>query len=570
MRRAPGEARPLAGRISMRREIRQLGASLSGLVLAGGVLGACGGGSPVAAQGPSAHYVLTVATTAGPLSRNFNPFLPTSVSLTDNVASFIYEPLVQVNPFKPLDPTPWLATSWAWSDNDHTLTMQLRHGVRWSDGSPFTAADVAFTFNLLKTHPADNTTGVSFQSVKATGPYTVVFTFAEPGYSQFYNLSSQVYIVPQKIWSKVNPVTYADPDPVGTGPYTLTSFSTQGFILTRNTHYWQKGKPVVYQLRFPSYDGNGPANIAVEDGTAQWAGQFIPDIGKVYLSKSKYNHDWSPATSQVALVPNVSRYPLNQLVVRQAISEALNRQYVAKESESGQASAQTNATGVLPNESEFIAPQYKNATFTYNPGGAKKLLESAGWQPGPGGVLAKGGRPLNLTLTENSGFSDYMTGAQVISQELNAVGFHVTVSGVSNNAWTADLTDGNFQLTTDYSNVEGIDPEVIYQGWLDDSLIHGNNAGADFGRWRDPRTEADFHQYLTATTTAARQAAITGLEGIMVKQLPVFVLYGGPDWTQYNDQTLVGWPTPADPYDPGAPFIPNNEVVVLHLHFRGK
>ena len=553
----------------MRRTIRKRAASILGLILAGGVAAGCAAGSPSAA-GPSSHYVLTVVTTAGPLSRNFNPFLPTSVSLTDNVAAFIYEPLVQVNPFKPLSPTPWLATSWVWSNGDRTLTMQLRHGVTWSDGSPFTANDVAFTFNLLKKYPADNTTGVTFQSVRATGPDTVVFTFAGPGYSQFYNLSSQVYIVPQRIWSKVNPVTYADPDPVGTGPYTLTSFSTQGFILTRNPHYWQKGKPVVYQLHFPSYDGNGPANIAVEDGTAQWAGQFIPDIKKVYLDKSKYNNDWSPATSQVALVPNLTQYPLNQLSVREAISYALNRQYIASESESGQATGQTNATGVLPNESEFIAPQYRNSTFQYNPSKAKQLLASAGWQPGPGGVRQKAGKPLDLTLTENSGFSDYMTGAQVISQELDAVGFHITVNGVSNNAWTADLTNGNFQLTTDYSNVEGIDPEVIFEGWLDDALIHGNNAGADFGRWRDPQTQAYFHDYLMATSASGRQQAITGLEGIMVKDVPVFVLYGGPDWTQYNSQTLVGWPSPSNEYDPGAPFVPNNEVVVLHLHFRGK
>ncbi len=554
----------------MRTDIRKIVASLMGLVLVGAVATGCKSGSSAPPAPASSHYVLTVVTTAGPLSRNFNPFLPTSVSLTDNVASFIYEPLFQVNPFKPQSPTPWLATSSAWSNGDRTLTMQLRHGVNWSDGTPFTSKDVAFTFNLLKKNPATNTTGVTFQSVKATGPYTVVFTFAQPGYSQFYNLSSQVYIVSAKVWSTVNPVTFADPNPIGTGPYTLTNFSTQGFVLTRNPHYWQKGKPVVYQLRFPSFNGNGPANIAVEDGTAGWAGQFIPNIKRVYLDKSKYNHDWSPATSQVALVPNVSKYPLNILAVREALSDALNRQNVAQLSEGGQATGQTNATGVLPNESEFIAPQYKSATFHYDPSEAKKLLESAGWKPGPGGVMVKGGSPLDLTLTENSGFSDYMTGAQVIAQELDAAGFHVTVSGVSNNSWTADLTDGNFQLTTDYSNVEGIDPENIFSGWLDDSLIHGNNAGADFGRWRDAQTESYFHQYLVSTTSTARQQAIAGLEGIMVKDVPVIVLYGGPDWTQYNDQVLVGWPSPSNPYDPGAPFIPNNEVVVLHLHFRGK
>lgn len=538
-------------------------------ILAGAPLAGCGS-PPSAAQGQSsASSELTVATTAGPLARNFNPFLPTSVALTDNVTSFIYEPLVQYNPFNTKAPIPWLATSWSWSNGDKTLTMNLRKGVKWSNGTPFSSADVAGTFNLIKKYPAANLQGIDFQSVTAHGPDQVVFQFAQPGYSQFYLLSSNVYIVPISIWSKIgNPVKYADPDPVGTGPYELSRFSTQGFLLTRNPHFW-KGKPAISGLNFPSYNGNGPADDAVENGQATWSGQFIPNIKKLYLDRSKYNHDWSPATSQVALVPNVSKPPLNDLAVRKAISDALNRQYVASESESGQATAVTTATGVIANESTFIAPQYKNDVYRQNISQAKTLLASDGWKQGPGGVLQKNGKPLDITLTENSGFTDYMTGAQVIAQELNAIGMHVTVSGVSNNAWTADLSDGNFQLTTDYSNSEGLDPEVIFYGWLDSSLIHNGNAGGgDFGRWQDAKTQSYFSEYLSATTTAARSQAIDGLEGIMVNDVPVIPLYGGPDWTQYSDQHVVGWPSPSNPYDVGAPFEPNNEVVVLHLTLR--
>lgn len=554
----------------MQKNIRRLAAGAIGAAL---VLAGCGN-SQSAAGGSgnkaSSHYALTIATTAGPLPRNFNPFLATSVASTDSVSSFIYEPLVQFNPFKPQKPYPWLATSWKWADADKTLTINLRRGVKWSDGSPFTSKDVAFTFNLMKKYPATNGNGLRFNSVAASGPNQVVFHFAKPAYSQFYALSSLVYIVPQKIWAHVNPVRFADADPVGTGPYTLTTYNSQGFTLTKNSNYWQKGKPVVYQLRFPSYDGNDAANIAVENGTSQWSGQFIPNIKKTYLSKSPYNHDWSPATSQVALVPNLSKYPLNDLTVRKAISEAINRPFVAKQAESGQATAQTNATGILPNENEFIAPQYKNSTLKYDPKAAKALLESDGWKPGPKGVLEKDGKPLDLTITENSGYTDYMTGAQVLAQELSDIGIHTTVNGVSNNAWTSDLADGDFELSIDYSNSEGIDPEIIYDGWLDDRLIHGNNASADFGRYKSPQAEKLFNQYLDATTTAERTKAIDGMEEILVNQVPVFVLFGGPDWTQYNSKVLAGWPTPSDPYDPGAPFSPNNEVVVLHLHFRGK
>jgi peptide/nickel transport system substrate-binding protein len=532
------------------------------------LLGACSSSNSTGASGGGSGLTLTVASTAGPLPRNFNPFLPTSVALTDNVVSFIYEPLVQYNPFKPQAPTPWLATAWTWSNGDKTLTFTLRKGVKWSDGQPFTSADVVETFDLIKQYPALNTNGVTFENVAAQGPYQVTFQFAEPAFSQFYFLAGNTYIVPKHIWSTIgSPLKYTDPDPIGTGPYTLGNFSTQGFQLNRNDHYWQ-GKPAVTGLIFPSYNGNGPADAAVEDGQVDWAGQFIPDIKTVYLDKSPSYHSWSPATSQVALVTNDSVAPLNQLPVREAISLALNRQYIASEAESQQATAVQTQTGILANESEFIAPQYRGLNYQVNIAKAKALLAQAGYKPGSGGVLQKNGQPLALTIVDDSGYTDYMTAAQIISQELKAIGMDITVSGVSNNAWTSDLTDGKFQLSIDYSNNEGVDPYAVYSGWLDSSLLQKGYAAGDYGRWNDPQTQAYISDYLKATTATARMQAIYGLEGIMVKDLPVIPLYGGPDWTEYSTQRVTGWPTASNPYDPAAPFSPNNEVVILRLKPR--
>jgi peptide/nickel transport system substrate-binding protein len=540
-------------------------ASASAAVLLTALVAACGGSGSSGAGSSGSGLTLTVATTAGPLARNFNPFLPTSVALTDNVVSFIYEPLVQFNPFKPQTPTPWLATSWNWSDGDKTLTFNLRKGVKWSDGKPFTSADVVETFNLIKQYPGANTNGVIFSSVTASDPYTVTFHFANPSFSQFYFLAGNTYIVPQHIWSTAgDPLKYTDPDPVGTGPYKLTNFNTQGFLLSANDSFWQ-GKPAIAGLEFPSYDGNGPATTAVEGGQVAWAGQFIPNIQSVYLSKSPDNHTWSPATSQVALVPNVSVAPLNQLPVRQAISLALNRQTIASVAESQQATGVQTQTGIIANESEFIAPQYQGMNYTQDVSKARSLLTQAGYTPGPGGIMQKNGKPLTLNIVDDAGYTDYMTAAQIIASQLKAIGIDVTVSGVSDNAWSNDLASGKFQLSIDYSNNEGIDPYAIYSGWLNSSLIQNGSASGDFSRWIDSKTQSYINAYLNATSDADRQQAIYGLEGIMVNQLPVIPLFGGPDWTEYSTQQVTGWPTPSDPYQPGAPFAPNNEVVVLHL-----
>src|SRR5450759_53369 len=80
---------------------------------------------------------------------NFNPLYPRTHYKGDNL---IFEPMMVKN-YKNSTFIPWLATGYTWSDGYKTLTFTIRKGVRWSDGEPFTARDVAFTYNLVKEHP---------------------------------------------------------------------------------------------------------------------------------------------------------------------------------------------------------------------------------------------------------------------------------------------------------------------------------------------------------------------------------------------------------------------------------
>ena len=108
-------------------------------------------------------------------TRNFNPFSPNADLGT---ITAIYEPLVVYTPTNGKY-TPWLATSWTWGPNSTSLTFNLRHGVEWSDGQPFTAADVAYTFAILKKDFAGG--GFPYvQSVTAVSPYVVKFSFSQP------------------------------------------------------------------------------------------------------------------------------------------------------------------------------------------------------------------------------------------------------------------------------------------------------------------------------------------------------------------------------------------------------
>ncbi len=182
-----------------------------------------GSGTAATTTGGSNHVILTVVgNTGGPQPRSFNPYLPTSgINALWGAAGMIYEPLAQLDDVKPTISYPWLAQSWTWSNDNKTLTFHLRKGVTWTDGKPFTSADVVFTFNMLKKFPQLNTGGVTFNSISAPDASTAVMTFSAPSYTQFFYIAENTYIVPEHIWAHVkDPATYENPKPVGTGPYT--------------------------------------------------------------------------------------------------------------------------------------------------------------------------------------------------------------------------------------------------------------------------------------------------------------------------------------------------------------
>src|SRR5438477_1805505 len=111
---------------------------------------ACGGGSNKTVAGK----VTIVNESGSTWTCQFNPF-NTAVTFNLTANGFIYEPLAFVNILKNGSATPWLATGYQWSNGFKTLTFTIRKGAKWSDGKPFTAKDVAYTFNAIKNKAID-------------------------------------------------------------------------------------------------------------------------------------------------------------------------------------------------------------------------------------------------------------------------------------------------------------------------------------------------------------------------------------------------------------------------------
>src|SRR5438034_5430257 len=161
--------------------------------------------SPSSAMGKKTLVV--ESTPRAPLTKTFNPFSATSTGYTLHSTNLYYEPLFFFNILNPNQaPVPMLATAYSFSNGGKTLTLTTRSGVKWSDGKPFSAADVAFTFNLLAKNPTLAQTGTPAPtSASATGPNTVVLNFAAPQAGNFFLIGTQA-IVSQHVWQSVSKI----------------------------------------------------------------------------------------------------------------------------------------------------------------------------------------------------------------------------------------------------------------------------------------------------------------------------------------------------------------------------
>ena len=532
-------------------------------------------GTPGAGQGPP---LVIVDNTGQTFAQTFNPYVSTSLGTELNMQSLTYEPLLEFNTLDPSQqPIPWLATGDAWSDGGRTLTFTIRRGVKFSDGTPMTAADVAFTFNLLMNNktlasqaPAPTPLPVS---ATAPNPVTAVLKFARPEYANLFLIAS-TYILPAHIWKNVpDPATYADPDPVGTGPYQLGSYNAQKVTFTQNPYYWQKAKLHVPEVIFPAYVSNTTANPALDSGQIGYAGNDVADIQDNYLGVSSDNHTWTPAkpwfasNNVVTLWPNVTTAPLNDPKVRLAVSAGIDRTQLSAQGETSYEPPATSSTGLLlPEQSTLLDPAIGNdLSAASNPGKVSQILTSDGYTL-TGGKWLKNGQPIRFSIEDPSSYTDYATDATLIASQLDSEGFEVTFDGVQATQWYSDVATGNFQAVLRWSN-QGPTPWDYYDFWLDDTLSApiGSPAGGDFGRYHNPQVQSLLAQYTATDNTAQQQRVLNELETVMQTQAPVIPLVYGAAWYEYSTKDYTGWPTAANPYIDPVPNSPYMEYTLLHL-----
>ena len=501
--------------------------------------------------------------------RNFNPLVAEDLSRWPTRGG-IYEPLLVFNTIRG-EYVPWLATEHAWSDGGETLRFDLRPGVLWSDGEAFTAEDVVFTFELLRENPAidlNNTAGF-VSSVEATGERGVVFHLSKPFVPGLGYIAHQP-IVPEHVWRNVeDPVTFANPDPVATGPFTeVDTFRDQLYVLGRNPRYWQPGKPAVKALRFPALPSNDQATLGLLRGEVDWAGNFVPAIDRVFTERDPEHHRyWFPLVGNtVMLYPNNTRPGLDDPAVRKALSRAIDRSVLA-EVAMFDYTRPADATGLSDAYTSYRSEDAVEAGdwVQHDPARALEELAAAGYTRDDDGRLRRpNGEPFTLELNVVNGWSDWVRAAQIISRQLDGIGVNVSVKTYDFSAWFDRLQRGDYDLCIAWS-IQGPSPYIFYRNLLSSKqrLPVGQPAASNWHRFASEPTDALLAQLESALEPDDVQRLTHELELAFVDAAPVIPLFLGPSWGSFNTSRFTGFPNADDPYAKLSPNETPETLLVL-------
>jgi peptide/nickel transport system substrate-binding protein len=542
--------------------------SVAAIGIAGTLLltGCSAGGNEGAKDGAA----LTIAKPDGAIAtESNNPWIGDSSALKLGYANVIFEPLAFVNLIDPSqDIVPWLASEVAWADDYKSVKLTARDGVKWNDGEDFTAEDIAFTLNLMKDNAVINPANIPFDEITVDGS-TVDVTFSSSVFVK-QDKVLQSFIVPEHIWADVDDITTeTNPEPVGTGPYTLTSFSSQSVKLDQRDDYWG-GELAVPTLYYVSYNDNTALTTALANGDADWAQAFIPNIEDAFLSKDENNKYWAPAGLGIdALWFNTTSFPFDNKALRQAVAQVVDRQKHVDIAREGLVPGVDSVTGLpTPAGDPYIIDEFVGKDAVVDVEAARGILEDAGYTwNGDDKLVDPSGTVVTFTIQVPQGWSDYVTGITLIADSVKALGIDATVETPDVDTWWAAKGTGDFQAILHWTDT-GLTPWDIYSNAMDGARalpIGEQSEGYNFGRFDDPTITQALADYANAADETEREAALEIIQRGFVDEAVIVPVGTRPFIGEFNTRNYVGWPSEEDPYAVPEPTRPAQLLILTKL-----
>ena len=456
-----------------------------------------------------------------------NPYLSGGIK-EEFASSIILEPLANFNEKGELVarlaetlPTP---ENGGVSPDFLSMTWKLKPGVKWSDGSPFTADDVVFTWAYCTAPGGGCAQATKFngvKSVEALDPLTVKVTFATPKpypYQAFVGATSPILQKAQFqdcLGPKAPGCTAPNFGPIGTGPFAVKTFKPNDSILyAANPNYRDPDKPAFETITLKGGgDALSAARAVLETGEYDyaWNIQIEPEVLKgmegagkgralvafgTYVERLDLNRtNVDPALGDKRSTLEGGPHPaMSDPAVRKALSLAIDRDVLV---EAGYGPAGKPSCNIIPGPAQYVSTA-NDGCLKPDIAAANKLLDDAGWKMGADGVRAKGAAKLSFQFQTSTNSVRQATQALIkdmwsqigVAAELRNIAASVFFGGDPSSPDTFQKFYADVQMYTNF--YEGTDPQAYLASWLCDKIPNPKNGwqGENYSRYCNPEYDA--------------------------------------------------------------------------------
>jgi peptide/nickel transport system substrate-binding protein len=512
--------------------------------------------TPSPSAAPSANRTtLTVGITQDVDS--LNPFVGILASSYE-LFQLNYDTLTEYSA-KDFSVKPGLASSWTTSPDGLTWTFTIRSGVKWSDGVPLTAHDVAYTFNRIMHGSSEKTNYGNYvanlKSVTAPNNTTVVMTTKHPDPSMLHLL---VYILPEHIWKNVSEKqvnTFTNSKMVGSGPFILEQRLTGQFIKLRaNPNYWG-GAPHISTLIFRVFDNNDAMVQALRKGEIDFADDLpgslykslanapnIKQVPAVYSGFDEIGMNTGAATADGTPIGNGNPV-LKDVRVRQAINYAINRQDLVSRVLDGYGTAGSSIIPPIYGDQHYVPT---TDAMNYDPAKANQILDAAGYKKDSHGIRVdpKTGKEISLRLFARSDSQSSQQSVQFVQNWLQDIGFKITVKVLSEDNLDEIIGDGEYDLF-EFGWV--VEPDPDYQLSTMTCAQRSSKSGKSYiaglsdSFFCNAQYDKLYNEQKNQINQAQRLATVKAAEKIAYDDGPYAVTYYYDDLEAYRTDRFTGW-----------------------------
>ena len=431
-------------------------------------------------------------------------------------------------------PVPDLAKSWTISDDGKTYTFNLNTGVKWHDGQPFSSEDVKFTFEKILGvyHGSGQSIFKRVASIAAPDPNTVVVTLSEPYNAFFTFIARDGRILPKHIYEKgavlENP---ANVKPVGTGPFRFVAWNRGSDItLERNPDYFVKGQPYLDKIVFKIIPDASARIEALESGEVDYLPAYDlqpASIERLRKSQeitvtSKGHESWSAITE---LMFNEDKAPFNDVRVRRALTQAIDRQFIVEKAGFG-----LNKVATGPFSSEMAWAYTPDVhIYAYDPKEAERLLDEAGVKRGADGVRFR------TKLGAFRGVDTFAKTAEIVANQLKAIGVEVQVTILDRATALPQVYNTREYDMFIHSLTTGPDPAIGVERQYVSTNIRPSPFTNAAG-YRNPQVDKLFADAAVAKSREERAALYKAVQKIIVDEAPLVWLFEDKTYSAFRNE----------------------------------